>query len=174
MKFPQQCQTISGSLHDVQKYRRLNEWVYQELECIISPLGPDFCKRFRDYFSKSDDTLNKRILSAAHFYATKWEFNIIERANPDGYEITTIKKDLQEKQERYYGLKGMDQLARHERYRNFIHLCGQLRFQSRWSHLHRIPKTSVLGHSLFVAILSYLFSLEVKASGDTDVHGRRV
>lgn len=148
---------------DAEKYHRLNEWVYQELECIISPLGADFCKRFRDYFSKSDDTLNKRILSAAHFYATKWEFNIIERANPDGYEITTIKKDLQEKQERYYGLKGMDQLARHERYRNFIHLCGQLRFQSRWSHLHRIPRTSVLGHSLFVAILSYLFSLEVKA-----------
>ncbi len=148
---------------DAEKYRRLNEWVYQELECIISPLGADFCKRFRDYFSKSDDTLNKRILSAAHFYATKWEFNIIERANPDGYEIATIKKDLQEKQERYYGLKGMDQLARHERYKNFIHLCGQLRFQSRWSHLHRIPRTSVLGHSLFVAILSYLFSLEVKA-----------
>lgn len=148
---------------DVEKYRRLNEWVYQELECIISPLGLDFCKRFRDYFSKSDDTLNKRILSAAHFYATKWEFNIIERANPDGYEITTIKKDLQEKQERYYGLKGMEQLAKHARYKNFIHLCGQLRFQSRWSHLHRIPRTSVLGHSLFVAILSYLFSLEVKA-----------
>ncbi len=148
---------------DADKYRRLNEWVYQELECLVSPLGADFCARFRDYFSKSDDTLNKRILSAAHFYATKWEFNIIERANPDGYEITAIKKDLQEKQERYYGLKGMDQLARHERYRNFIHLCGQLRFQSRWSHLHRIPRTSVLGHSLFVAILSYLFSLEVKA-----------
>jgi len=154
---------------DAEKYRRLNEWVYQELECIISPLGIDFCKRFREYFSKSDDTLNKRILSAAHFYATKWEFNIIERANPDGYEITTIKNDLQEKQERYYGLKGMEQLAKHARYKNFIHLCGQLRFQSRWSHLHRIPRTSVLGHSLFVAILSYLFSLEVKAC-----RGRRV
>ncbi|MEK6622910.1 MAG: hypothetical protein AABZ13_10540 [Planctomycetota bacterium] len=34
---------------DAEKYRRLNEWVYQELECIISPLGADFCKSFRGY-----------------------------------------------------------------------------------------------------------------------------
>jgi putative hydrolase of HD superfamily len=47
--------------------------------------------------------------------------------------------------------------------RNFIDLCGQLRFQLRWSYLHRIPKTSVLGHMLIVAVLSYLFSLEIGA-----------
>lgn len=145
------------------KYNQLNEWVYKELEPILLPLGKDFCKRFKDYFFHSDDTANKRILSAAHFYATKWEFNIIEHANPDGYEIEDIKKDLQEKQEKYYNLKGMDQLTKHIRYKNFINLCGQLRFQSRWAHLHRIPQTSVLGHSLYVAILSYLFSLEIKA-----------
>ncbi|MBM4064544.1 MAG: HD domain-containing protein [Planctomycetes bacterium] len=148
---------------DADKYKQLNEWVYKELEFILSPLGRDFCERFCSYFLRSDDTLNKRILSAAHFYATKWEFNIIERANPDGYEIDAIRKDLQEKQERYYDLKGVDQLTKHSKYKNFIDLCGQLRFQSRWAHLHRIPKTSVLGHSLFVAILSYLFSLEIKA-----------
>ncbi len=148
---------------DANKYKQLNEWVYKELEFILSPLGRDFCERFCSYFLRSDDTLNKRILSAAHFYATKWEFNIIERANPDGYEIDAIRKSLQEKQERYYDLKGVDELTKHSKYKNFIDLCGQLRFQSRWAHLHRIPKTSVLGHSLFVAILSYLFSLEIKA-----------
>lgn len=148
---------------DAAKYNQLNEWVYRELEPILLPLGKDFCGRFKDYFLHSDDTLNKRVLSAAHFYATKWEFNIIEHANPDGYEIDDIKKGLQEKQEKYYSLKGMDQLTKHMRYKNFIDICGQLRFQSRWAHLHRIPKTSVLGHSLFVAILSYLFSLEIKA-----------
>ena len=148
---------------DADKYKQLKEWVYKELEFILSPLGRDFCERFCSYFLRSDDTLNKRILSAAHFYATKWEFNIIEHSNPDGYEIDTIRKDLQEKQERYYDLKGVDQLTKHLKYKNFIDLCGQLRFQSRWAHLHRIPKTSVLGHSLFVAILSYLFSLEIKA-----------
>ncbi len=80
---------------DTHKYKQLNDWVYDKLEALISPLGEDFCKRFKDYFSDTGDTLNKRILSAAHFYATKWEFDIVERANPDGYEIADIKRDLQ-------------------------------------------------------------------------------
>jgi hypothetical protein len=79
----------------------------------------------RQSFTKSKKTL----LSAAHFYATKWEFDIIERADPGGYEITQIKERLQKKQEEYYDLKGIDQLAKHSRCRDFINLCGQLRFK---------------------------------------------
>jgi putative hydrolase of HD superfamily len=145
------------------KYRKLNQWVYSDLEPIISPLGAPFCQRFKEYFSNIDETLNKRILSAAHFYSTKWEFNIIEWANRNSYEISTIREDLQKKQEKYYDLKGIAELAMYDKYRNFVDLCGQLRFQSRWANLHRIPKTSVLGHSLFVAIASYLLSLEIDA-----------
>jgi putative hydrolase of HD superfamily len=51
----------------------------------------------------------------------------------------------------------------YDKYRYFIDLCGQLRFQARWANLHRVPKTSVLAHSLFVATVAYLFSLEIKA-----------
>jgi putative hydrolase of HD superfamily len=148
---------------DPDKYRKLNQWVYSDLEPIISPLGAPFCQRFKDYFSNIDETLNKRILSAAHFYSTKWEFNIIEWANRNSYEISAIREDLQKKQEKYYDLKGIAELAMYDKYRNFVDLCGQLRFQSRWANLHRIPKTSVLGHSLFVAIASYLLSLEIVA-----------
>ena len=126
-------------------------------------MGRDFCERFKGYFSHSGDTLNKRILSAAHFYATKWEFDIIERANPTGYEIDDIKNDLEEKQEKFSDLEGIDQLTNNVKYRNFIDFCGQLRFQTRWANLHRIPKTSVMGHMLYVAIISYLFSLGIKA-----------
>jgi putative hydrolase of HD superfamily len=148
---------------DKTKYRQLNEWVYRELEPVISSLGEAFCARFREYFSSEGTSVNGRILSAAHFYATKWEFDIIERSNPEGYEIPEIKKDLQSKQEKYYDLRGIQQLALYSKYRNFIDLCGQLRFQLRWSHIHRLPKTSVLGHMLIVALLSYLFSLEIGA-----------
>lgn len=145
------------------KYRQLNEWVFNQLEPIILPLGSEFCGRFQDYFSDNYETINRRVLGAAHFYATKWEFDIIERANPNGYEIESIKRNLQKKQEEYYDLKGMEQLIKHAKYRNFLDLCGQLRFQIRWANLHRIPRTSVMGHSLFVAILAYLFSLEINA-----------
>ena len=150
---------------DEEKYKQLNEWVFNELKSFVSPLGEEFSEKFRNYFSGREDDINRRILGAAHFYATKWEFDIIERADPGGYEIEEIKSSLQEKQEKYYDLKGIKELALYEKYRNFINLCGQLRFQLRWSHIHRLPKTSVLGHMLIVAVLSYLFSLEIGACG---------
>ena len=148
---------------DRAKYKLLNEWVYKEIEPIISPLGRNFCRRFKTYFHDSGVSINRKILNASHFYATKWEFDIIERANPEGYEIAAIKQALQKKQEHYSDLTGMVRMREQARYRDFIDLCGQLRFQARWANLHRIPKTSVIGHSLFVALLSYLFSLEVGA-----------
>ncbi|MGA1868576.1 MAG: HD domain-containing protein [bacterium] len=148
---------------DTAKYKRLNEWVYYELEPIMSPLGHDFGKRFREYFSSGGETLNKRILGAAHLYATKWEFDIIKGINPNALEMRKIENDLQARLSHFYDLKGVAELEENKKYQNFIDLCGHLRFQARWAHLHRIPKTSVLGHMLFVAILSYLFSLEIKS-----------
>ena len=44
-----------------------------------------------------------------------------------------------------------------------VDLAGRLRFQKRWAQTPRIPETAVLGHMLVVAILSYFYSLEVKA-----------
>ncbi|NYT00992.1 MAG: HD domain-containing protein [Methanocellales archaeon] len=146
---------------DPEKYKKLNDWVCEEIEHIISPLGNNFYKRFQDYLSNPSENVNKRILSAAHFYATKWEFDVIERANPNGYEISEIKSYLQAKQEKYYDLEGIRQLSLYSKLKNFVDLCGELRFQVRWSHLHRIHETSVLGHMLIVAMLSYLFSLEI-------------
>lgn len=148
---------------DSAKYKELNTWVYQQLQPAISPLGDDFCQRFTDYFSHTDESLSRRILAAAHFSATAWEFGILERANPSGYEMDEIKRRLEEKQEQYSDLTGMQQLGSNSKYKAFINLCGELRFQTRWSNLHRIPKTSVMGHLLLVAILCYLFSLEISA-----------
>ncbi len=146
-----------------QQYKKLNEWVYGQISPVIEPLGGDFCLRFRNYLHDSERNVNRRIISAAHFYATKWEFDIIARANPAGYAIEEIRADIQAKQERYQDLKSMQKLLHSKELRGFVNLCGQLRFQIRWSHLHRVPKTSVLGHMLIVAMLAYLFSLEVRA-----------
>ncbi len=148
---------------DPEKYKKLNEWVCEEIEPTISPLGHNFYKKFQEYILDPSENLNKRILSAAHSYATKWEFDIIERANPNGYEIAEIKSELQARQEKYNDLEGIRWLALYSKLKNFVDLCGELRFQVRWSHLHRIHETSVLGHMLIVAMLSYLFSLEIGA-----------
>ena len=148
---------------DMVKYRKLNEWMYHELEPVLSPLGKDFGAVFQNYFLDETENINRKILNAAHFYATEWEFDIIEKIHPHSFEIEAIKKRLREKRNEYQDLKGMEQLTGNERYRYFLDMCGQLRFQIRWANLHRVPKTSVMGHSLFVAILSYLFSLEIEA-----------
>jgi len=148
---------------DSQKYQKLNDWAYKELHPVLAPLGNDFCEKYRNHFRASDDTFSKRILNAAHFYATKWEFKFIERANPDGYEIEDIKKDIADENEMYYDLEGTKELMLYSKLISFVDLCGELRFQIRWSTTPRVPRTSVLGHMLLVAILSYLFSLKINA-----------
>ena len=145
---------------DKEKYERLNEWVYEKVKPVFSGLDSDFCKRFKNYLHTKERNVNRRIISAAHFYATKLEFAIIERANPKGHLIEEIKEDINTKQSKYHDLRSMQELLGSQSFRDFVDICGQLRFQIRWSHLHRVPKTSVLGHMLIVAMLAYLFSLE--------------
>jgi len=152
---------------DNNKYEQLNQWVYSELEHIISPIGRNYPKRFKKYFATEQPdyatNIERKILTAAHFYATKWEFEIIERENPKDYELPSIKKSIESYLLPYKSLKGIQKLTKDKNLRKFIDLCGMLRFQIRWSHLYRIPRTSVLGHMLITAILAYLFSVEINA-----------
>src|SRR3989338_1094970 len=145
---------------DRSKYEQLNHWIYQRIEEVIVPLGKEFCQRFEAYLFSPERNINRRIISAAHFYATKWEFNIIERANPQGYLIEEIREDIRTKQEKYSDLESMQELLSSSGLKSFVDICCGLRFQIRWSHLHRVPETSVLGHMLIVAMLAYLASLD--------------
>jgi putative hydrolase of HD superfamily len=114
-----------------------------------------------------DEGVSKRIVGAAHFYATKWEFDIIKRMNPTDFEIHEIENNISSRQQEYSNVNGIQQLDSDSNLSNnlrrFIDLCGQLRFQLRWGNIRRVTLTSVLGHMLIVAILAYLFSLEIGA-----------
>ena len=79
---------------DRRQYIRLNQWVYSKIKPLIEPLGKEFCGRFGHYLITGKKNLNRRIISAAHFYATKWEFDIIARNNPASHTMTEIKKDI--------------------------------------------------------------------------------
>jgi putative hydrolase of HD superfamily len=152
------------------EYRQLNQWVFNKISPIISHLGDDFCKRFESFLMSDEEDINQRIVDAAHFYVTKWEFDIIKRGNPSGYQNNEISKSIQLKQEKYSDLKSMKKILGSKQLTDFVNICGQLRFQIRWSHLYRVPKTSVLGHMLIVAILSYLFSYLTKADRERCVN----
>lgn len=149
---------------DKVRYGRLKEFTLKQLDSYLTPLGETIKDEFSSYFQKEEDTIEKKILGAAHNYASKWEFNFIKRLDPDGFEIKDIVDKFNKKLQSYTNeLKGFSELMDRIKYQQFIDLCGSLRFQVRWSHVHRIPKTTVLGHSLMVALISYLFSLENNA-----------
>lgn len=148
---------------DPKRYEELKNYVAKELEVYLKPFDSRIFEDFQNYFAAEENTTAKKILAAAHNYASRWEFNIIECINPGGYEIAEISREFDTRIEKYNELEGTKEIASHVRYKSFVNLCGDLRFQIRWSHRHRIPKTSVLGHSLFVAILSFLFSIKINA-----------
>lgn len=145
---------------DYKRYNELQSWIYKQLEDILVFIGNDFAKEFKEYFMIENQSIIKKILNASHIYSSKWEFDILKQVNPNGYDIESISETFEKTMEQYYNLEGIKQLALYKSYRKFIDLCGQLRFQIRWSNLYRIPKTSVLGHSLFVALFSYILSLK--------------
>lgn len=146
-----------------ERRKRLDQYVLQQLEPLLSELNEDLFDRFRRYKKgHRANTLARRLLLAAGAHAREWEFRILEYANPEGYEIQKIRKAMNAEKEKH-SLHGCNQLHKYSRYKRFIDVCSELRFQGRWSHLHMSPRISVLGHSMVVAAVSYLFSLEAGA-----------
>jgi putative hydrolase of HD superfamily len=145
-----------------EKYLKLNLWVYEKTYPFIKDLGSDFCEGFKDYILTGTETndadINRNIISAAHFYVTKWEYDIISRFNPGGYQVEEIKGSIEKEQEKFAQIPGVRSFLSSPKLLSFINICGQLRFQVRWSHIYRVPRTSVLGHMLIVAVFTYLFS----------------
>lgn len=152
---------------NAQDYQELSNWVCDELEPLVHPLDEGFWQRFCEYALRLDrsDTAG-RILSAAHQFSSSWEFNLIRPLNSFDTEFPEIAKSFEDGLNRYADIPGVPGLiaGSEDALGKFANLCGQLRFQKRWSQTVRIPETSVLGHMFIVAVYSYLFSLNLGAS----------
>jgi putative hydrolases of HD superfamily len=147
-----------------EKGEELNNYVLEKLEEDFNGLKNDFKKNFKNYlFETKYARIEKRILKAAHYMATNWEFKIIYHTSPFIYGIEETKEAIENQIKDHYDLIGVQKLSLNKKSLGFIDLCGQLRFQERWAHSPRVPKTSVLGHMYIVAITSYLLSLENNA-----------
>ncbi len=141
-------------------FTKLNAFVFNVLEPKFKDLSMQ--KDLKDFLLNPSDRecLTLRIADAAHIYSSYWEFLIIKNSNPFGYENTKIETELLDKINNYRDLDGLNRLVNKHTIANFIDKCGQLRFQFRWAQVPRLTKTSVLGHSMMVAVLSYLFVRE--------------
>ncbi len=147
-----------------EKAKDLNDHVISKLKGDFKGLKPQFEANFKRYlFDTEYSKFERKILKAAHYLATNWEFRIIYHSSPFIYGIEDTKAEIENQIEDHYDLIGVQKLSLEKKSFGFIDLCGQLRFQERWAHSPRVPKTSVLGHMYIVAITSYLFSMENEA-----------
>lgn len=148
---------------NTEHYQKLTTWVLAELQPVVEPLNAGFWERLTVYHhTREHGELADRILEAAHLYASGWEFGIIKDFNKQDEE--DIEASFIKAIERIQGVEGLRELQDHESaLGRFANLCGQLRFQIRWSGTPRVPETSVLGHVFLVGALAYFVSLVVDA-----------
>lgn len=141
--------------------------VLRTLKDDLDPLPGDLAAKFAAHLEQpADATLERRILDAAHYLASKWEFKIIAPFNRSLYGIEQTSAEIESALENHLDLPSVTPALWEKEMAGFIDLCGQLRFQQRWAQTPRVPRTAVLGHSLFVAMLSYLFTLELGARSE--------
>lgn len=147
-----------------EKGEELNRWVIEELRDDLQTIPGGFLERFERYFLDADYAKEeKSVLEAAHYLATKWEFDIIYNMCQNYYGIEHTRRELDDKLRTLEALSCFDTFMKNNNYRGFINLLGELRFQQRWCRSPRIPATSVIGHMLIVAVLSYFCSCEMGA-----------
>ena len=145
-----------------ERREKLNDYVLNELKDDLEALeNKEFKIKFENYISNPSNELERKILRAAHYLATNCEFKIIYNTAPFVYGIEKTKENIENQIEDHYDLIGVQKILLGKKSYGFIDLCGQLRFQERWAHSPRIPKTSVLGHMLIVAITAYLCTIEM-------------
>ena len=156
-------------------YRKLAEWAVEEAETHVRPLGEEFWERFLAY-ALEPKPLGRasRILGAAHQFASAWEFRLLAAINaPFDDEAGDITRSFEEQLRDYSDIPGVAELlsglmqpadvkrrtGETSSLTKITNLCGQLRFQKRWSQTPRTPETSVMGHMFIVACYAYFISM---------------
>lgn len=150
---------------DQGRRKRVNEFVMKRLRATLSEPKLALYSRFESFLAGNGfGPAATSILEAAGLHARLWEFRLLEQVNPTGYEINEIRAGLEQGLKQHCNHRaGCQLLHDSRRSQKFVDLCGELRYQGRWSHMHVVPRVTVLGHSMFVATMAYLFSLEAGA-----------
>lgn len=143
-----------------ERFDEVNDYVLSEISASIPNLDDGFMRRFEDHIRCRETVLEDRIVAAAHYLATNWEFNLLYDMNRHSYAIDQTRATITLELGQFTELVGVRDMMQSQSM-TFIDLIGQLRFQQRWTRVPRIPATTVLGHSLMVATMMYLHDLDV-------------
>ncbi|NLL94151.1 MAG: HD domain-containing protein [Thermoplasmatales archaeon] len=148
--------------HRIKKERakEVNDFVVSEFGKNVPNVDPALSGRFEAYLRKDDrKSLESQVLRAAHYLATKWEFDFIYDVNRRIYGIEETRENIESQIGQHIKLAGVRKILDGD-WENFAGLIAQLRFQKRWARTPRVPETTVLGHSLLVANMVYLHDLD--------------
>ncbi|MCQ2610738.1 MAG: HD domain-containing protein [Treponema sp.] len=148
------------------EFMRLNEWVLNQYRNLIK--DDELFSAFTIYIGQKagsipiseKDRHTHHVYQAAHKYSTYRELEMIKPVN-EPLRYSKIESELNKEIQPYMDLKGLQLLMTKQRPYEFLLKVEQLRFQRRWNQTPRLPNTSVLGHSYFVAVLTYLLSRTV-------------
>lgn len=152
------------------KSTELNAWVIEQVGPCVAEIEGGFLPKMKNYLANPQYAYaEKRILKASHYLATRWEFEIIRHLNQGIFDLDQTDQVITNEIEEFYDLAGVQKLYLARKTGKFMDRVGQLRFQQRWAQTPRIPQTSVLGHMLIVAIMCYLFSVEI-GSGERRIY----
>jgi len=143
-----------------EEFDKLNRWVVEQYRTIMgdSALLEDFSRYVLIPADTADITW--RVLRAAHKYSTMREIEMIRMVN-EPYRIVTIEKGINKDIEGFLDLRGLQLLVAKQQPWDFLLEIERLRFQTRWNQTPRVPRTSVLGHSYFVATLTLLMGRDL-------------
>ncbi len=140
---------------------KLDRWVIEQYRDIIA--DQSLLEAFENYVMnapKQQDT-TWRVLRASHKYSTMREVEIIRMVN-EPFRLVDIDRELNCDLEGFLDLRGIQLLISHQKAWDFLMLIEKLRFQTRWNQTPRVPRTSVLGHSYFVAALTLLMGRDLE------------
>ncbi len=146
-----------------EKSDQVNEYVLKEFNRKVPGASGEFVSDLERYLYSKKDSKEDAISRAAHYLATRWEFNMIYPANQSMYGIEQTRVEIDEQIYQYRDIIGVKKLMADKSAFNIVDLIGQLRFQQRWARTPRIPQTTVLGHSLIVANMIYLSDYDINA-----------
>ncbi|MBP3709951.1 MAG: HD domain-containing protein [Treponema sp.] len=148
----------------ISEYLKLDEWVLNQYKPLIDD---ELFSRFTIYMGQKAGTFPIpeksaaacRVLSAAHKYSTMRELQMLALVN-ERERLIKVETELQAQLQPYLDLEGLQMMLMHQKTYDFLLKIEQLRFQTRWNQTPRVPNTSVLGHSYFVAVMTLLLSRE--------------
>ena len=140
--------------------RAFHAWIHEQLRAL---LPEDLEPAMRTYLLDEDAFFEgcareRLVLEAAHRWSSLWELeNLIAPVHPRPAEVHRIRENLRAHIRARLVELGLpaeellDAAGVHAGLAPVMDRLGFLRTQIRWAHTPRLPATSVLGHSMFVA-----------------------